>query len=64
MERIFGALALIALVGIPFWFSKHTKMKRIEDWNNERDPTPGGVTNSDTSATISSDGGHSDGSFH
>ena len=58
MERILGALALLALVAIPFWFSRRKKMKRVEDWNNQRENVPLGGITTDVSATISSDGGH------
>ncbi len=58
MERILAALVLIALVAVPFWFSRRKKMKRSEDWNNEHDPVPKGGIGADTSATISGDGGH------
>ena len=58
MERVFGALALNALVGVPFWLSRRKKMNRIEDWNNENSSVPLGGISSDTSATISNDGGH------
>jgi hypothetical protein len=57
MERIWGMLALAALVAVPFWFSRRKKMKRSEDWNNERDSVPGGI-GSDTIEPISGDGGH------
>ena len=57
MERIFGALVLVALVAIPFLLSRRKKMKRSEDWNNNRDPVPGGI-GSDTIEPISGDGGH------
>ena len=58
MERVWAALALIALVAVPFWFSRRKKMKRVEDWNNENTSVPPGGIGSDTSATISNDGGH------
>ena len=58
MERIFGALALVALVAVPFWFSRRKKMKLTEDWNNERETVPQGGITADVSATISGDGGH------
>ncbi len=63
MERILGALMLIALVGVPFWFSRRKKMHLVENWNNER-KTPyvgqGAATNPD----ISSGNAHTDGSHH
>jgi FtsZ-interacting cell division protein ZipA len=58
MERIFGALALVVLVAVPFWFSRRKKMKRTEDWNNERETVAQGGITADVSATISGDGGH------
>ena len=58
MERILGALALVVLVAIPFWFSRRKKMKCIEDWSNDRETVPQGGITSDVSATISGDGGH------
>jgi FtsZ-interacting cell division protein ZipA len=57
MERIWGALALAALVAVPFWLSRRKEMKRNEDWSHNHEPHSN-VTNVDTSATISGDGGH------
>ncbi len=57
MVQIFGALALIALIAVPFWFSRRKKMNRVEDWSNDREPDSN-VTNIDTNTTISGDGGH------
>ena len=57
MERVFGALALIALVAIPFLFSRRKKMKRLEDWDNNRENINLNVSE-DISTHNSVDGGH------
>jgi hypothetical protein len=57
MDRIFGALVLLALVAIPFWFWRRKKAIRSEDWNNQRESVHGGI-GSDAIAPISGDGGN------
>jgi FtsZ-interacting cell division protein ZipA len=57
MERVWGLLALAALVAVPFWLSRRKEMKRNEDWNHNHEPDSN-VTNVDTNTTTVGDGGH------
>ena len=60
MERIYGALALIALVAVPFWFSKRKNSARRYPWDPSHDtgPTVGGGP--DTEAFTATNESHSD----
>jgi FtsZ-interacting cell division protein ZipA len=59
MERFFGAIALIALVGVPFWLSRRKKKDRVESWGDENSPyINGGEIKSDDISSHSGDSGH------